>query len=300
LWLYAENDRLFPPQVIRFMHAAYAGAGGEAELIILPRLLDDGHELWSKTDGRRQWLPVLDGFLTAHGLPTWNRAALEDRIRTELKEDPSRSLIKNYLEAPLPKALALSLISRKLGVTVGAETIEAARSESVGRCERRNGELCTVVVENFDFIGEEEPERAIADLTAAIGLDPKDGGAYHKRGSLHHAKGDYDRAIQDYGEAIRLDPKNLLALNSRGLAFESEGLHDPAIADFSAVIRRDPAIAFPYKNRGLAYEKKGELTKALAELRKALFLEAPTPEAKEGAERIEKRLAASRKKSAGE
>ena len=291
LWLYAENDRLFAPQLVRFMHAAYGGAGGEAELKMFPPLGDDGHALWNLKDGRRQWLPALDAFLVAHGLPTWDRAALERRIRAELKQDPLRSLIQNYLASPSTKSLALASISRRLGVTVGADDIESARTESVRACERRNGEFCTVVVENFDFIGEEDPDRVIADLTEAIRRDPDDAGAWHKRGSAWHAKGDHDRAIKDYDAAIRLDPKNFVALNSRGLAFDSKGQHDRAAADFTAVIKLDPAVAFPYKNRGLTFEKKGELKKALADLRKALFLEAPTPEAKEGAERIEKLLA---------
>ena len=44
----------------------------------------------------------------------------------------------------------------------------------------------------------------------------------------------------------------------------------------------------------------GELAKALEDLRRALSLEDPTPEAKVGAERIEKRLAADRVRPADE
>jgi tetratricopeptide (TPR) repeat protein len=50
-------------------------------------------------------------------------------------------------------------------------------------------------------------DRAIADYTEAIRLDPKLAIAYYERGVAYHALGDFDRAIADYTEAIRLDPK---------------------------------------------------------------------------------------------
>ena len=50
-------------------------------------------------------------------------------------------------------------------------------------------------------------DRAIADYTEAIRLDPKLAIAYYERGIAYHALGDFDRAIADYTEAIRLDPK---------------------------------------------------------------------------------------------
>ena len=50
-------------------------------------------------------------------------------------------------------------------------------------------------------------DRAIADYTQAIQLNPKYAPAYYNRGSAWGNKGDFDRAIADYSQAILLDPK---------------------------------------------------------------------------------------------
>ena len=55
---------------------------------------------------------------------------------------------------------------------------------------------------------EEDYDRAIADFTEAIRLDPKDDWAYYYRAQSWNAKGEYDKAIADLTEAIRLDPND--------------------------------------------------------------------------------------------
>ena len=51
-------------------------------------------------------------------------------------------------------------------------------------------------------------DRAIADFTEAIRLDPNPDLAYQWRGDAYSDKGEYDKAIADYTESIRLDPNN--------------------------------------------------------------------------------------------
>ena len=77
LWLYAENDTFFDPWIVERMHEAYAQGGGVAEVHVFDRLKEDGHELWKHFDGNLLWLPVLDRFLRAHGLPTWEAEPLD-------------------------------------------------------------------------------------------------------------------------------------------------------------------------------------------------------------------------------
>ena len=90
--------------------------------------------------------------------------------------------------------------------------------------------------------------------------------AYSNRGLAYYEKGDLDRAIADYSEAIRLDPKYAYAYNNRGNAYYDKGDHDRAIADYSEAIRLDPKYAQAYFNRGVAYLYAGRLPKALADL----------------------------------
>jgi tetratricopeptide (TPR) repeat protein len=51
-------------------------------------------------------------------------------------------------------------------------------------------------------------DRAIADFSEAIRLNPLFASAYHERGVAHRAKGDHTRAVADQEVAIRLDPTN--------------------------------------------------------------------------------------------
>ena len=67
LWMYAENDRVFPPDLARAMHRAYAEAGGPARLVIVPPIPGDGH-LLSRLG--TAWNQPVDEFLKQVGLPT--------------------------------------------------------------------------------------------------------------------------------------------------------------------------------------------------------------------------------------
>ena len=154
LWLYAENDKLFGADLVRRMHAAYVAGGGIAELKIFSQIGDDGHRLWSRFEGRKQWLPELDAFLLANRLPTWDRAALEAKMRTVLNVDSSRAAIETYLAAPAPKALAMARTSRKVSWWAGGKDLATMREKSITACEQKNSEPCTVVLENFDLVPE--------------------------------------------------------------------------------------------------------------------------------------------------
>ena len=79
----------------------------------------------------------------------------------------------------------------------------------------------------------------------------------------------FDKAIADYTEAIRLDPKFAQAYNNRGGTYYGKGEFDKAIADFSEAIRLNPKYAHAYYNRGLVYSKQGENRKADEEFARA-------------------------------
>lgn len=71
LWIYAENDLYFGPELSRAMHAAYRAGGAPAEFHLLPPFGQDGHSVYGRA--QELWWPLVDGFLRAHGLPTGRR-----------------------------------------------------------------------------------------------------------------------------------------------------------------------------------------------------------------------------------
>ena len=114
-----------------------------------------------------------------------------------------------------------------------------------------------------------EFDKAIADYTDAIRLDPKCALAYCGQGIAYWFKGDYDKAIADFTEAIRLDPNYANAYRNRGLAYKSKHDYDKAIADYTEAIRLEPKNARAYYERGCAYVGNGDDDHANADLAKA-------------------------------
>ncbi len=88
-----------------------------------------------------------------------------------------------------------------------------------------------------------EADKAIADFTEAIRLNPKDAGACTNRGRVWSHKKQYDEAIADFTEVIRLDPKSVNAYSARGDAWSNKKEYDRAIADFTDAIRNFPRHA---------------------------------------------------------
>jgi tetratricopeptide (TPR) repeat protein len=156
----------------------------------------------------------------------------------------------------------------------------------------------TAVEENFSTIWSSTDERipveqrqaaydrAIADYTQAIRLDPDNARAYASRSGIYIAKGDYDRAIADCTQAIRIDANNAIAYGNRGSCYNAKGDYDRAIADCTQAIRLDPNNAIAYGNRGNAYYNKKNYDRARSDWTKALQLDPNFTLARDRLERL--------------
>jgi dienelactone hydrolase len=69
LWIYAENDRSYGPDLARRMFDAYTTGGAPAQLGVLPPFGSDGHDLVTRASANT-WLPSAEPFLAALDLPT--------------------------------------------------------------------------------------------------------------------------------------------------------------------------------------------------------------------------------------
>ena len=74
LWIYAQNDKFFGPELVRRMHTAFTGAGGRAQFIDVLPFGDDGHSLFSR--GISLWTATVDSFLRDQNLGTRDIAAM--------------------------------------------------------------------------------------------------------------------------------------------------------------------------------------------------------------------------------
>ena len=121
----------------------------------------------------------------------------------------------------------------------------------------------------FDDCAGSDPDRSIAVRTRILqgSGEPAENGAIacNNRGLAYRDKGELDRAIADHTEAIRLDPRFAVAFNSRGFTYDRKGERDRAVADYTEAIRLDPRFAVAFRNRGRDYLYAGALAKALAD-----------------------------------
>jgi dienelactone hydrolase len=67
LWIYAENDHFFGPQIAASFYEAFTHSGGKATFIRAAAFRRDGHGLFS-SGGIPLWTPMVDGFLGAQNL----------------------------------------------------------------------------------------------------------------------------------------------------------------------------------------------------------------------------------------
>ena len=138
---------------------------------------------------------------------------------------------------------------------------------------------------------EKDLDRQIRGCTSIIERGKRESksiraGAYTNRGTAYQEKGEVDRAIADYTKAIALDPNDATAYNNRGFAYYRKGESDRAIADYTKAIALEPKRARAYFSRGLAYKTRGDKEKAIADLRKALEIDPSYQYAKDGLKRL--------------
>lgn len=149
LWIYAENDQSFAPELARAMYQAYRGGGAPAELAMQPPFRDDGHRLFM--DGVDRWRPVLDRFLRRLGLPAGPAqpvpappAGLSER---------ARGAFQAYATAPQPnKSFALGPRGA-FAWRADAQPIDGIRQEALTLCLQHDPG-CKVVSEVVELGGD--------------------------------------------------------------------------------------------------------------------------------------------------
>ena len=120
-----------------------------------------------------------------------------------------------------------------------------------------------------------EYDQAVAELTKAIEIDPRDARAYITRGMAYNDKDESDLAIADFTKVIEIKPTDARAYVYRGMAYKNKGEYDLAVADYSKAIEIDPMVTDAYRGRAGAYYYKGEYDKAWKDVYEAQGLGHP-------------------------
>ena len=94
-------------------------------------------------------------------------------------------------------------------------------------------------------------------------MNPRYARAYYNRALAYYYQGNYDRAIADLTKAIELNPKDDEAYNNRGLVYRlTRELYDKAINDFTISLGLNPKLADAYFSKALAFGRSGRQAEA--------------------------------------
>jgi dienelactone hydrolase len=132
LWIYAENDKYFGPDVAHGLHAAFTAGGGRAEFIDAPAFGSDGHSLFGGAGGKSIWLPTVDRFLHQHNLGSQELLAPPTTAALSLPPglgEKGRAGFADYLAAGQHKAFVTSprgAFGYRAGMRSAAEALSAA------------------------------------------------------------------------------------------------------------------------------------------------------------------------------
>ncbi len=128
------------------------------------------------------------------------------------------------------------------------------------------------------FEADKDPKKALADLDAAVKLEPENAPVIAARGGLLARMGQDGPALQDLTRAVRLDPVDPEILVARASFYARVDKPSLALEDFTKAISADGKHAEAYNGRGALYANSlKEPEKALQDVMKAVSLKPREP-----------------------
>jgi tetratricopeptide (TPR) repeat protein len=119
-------------------------------------------------------------------------------------------------------------------------------------------------------------DSALADLAAAIDLDPHRLSAYRWQGTIFRRKKEYSRGLEPLAKVIAEEGK-AIDYGSRGDLYQYLGENEKALADYSAAIVREPGAPWWWARRGALYRRLKDPARAVADLTEAIRLAPAEP-----------------------
>ncbi|HTX40504.1 MAG TPA: dienelactone hydrolase family protein [Acidobacteriaceae bacterium] len=149
LWIYAQNDKFFWPELAQEFDQAFRSQGGNDQFVLAPPFGNDGHALFHRPSA---WGATVDSFLAAQNLmplaqPLPEIQAPDIPPPPGLSED-GRSAFSRYLLLGPYKAFAMS--EHCYGFSTGQIDEDQARHKALESCRHsaQKHEPCSVVFVN--------------------------------------------------------------------------------------------------------------------------------------------------------
>jgi dienelactone hydrolase len=146
LWLYAQTDKFFWPELAQKFDAAFRSQGGQDQFVLAPPNGDDGHHLFAHVDA---WSATVDEFLKAQNLAPL--AELLPALKPPNLPAPAglseegQHAFESYLLLGPHRAFAIS--EHSFGMSVANRSVDDARSKALENCKKsaQKGDVCTIV-----------------------------------------------------------------------------------------------------------------------------------------------------------
>lgn len=122
------------------------------------------------------------------------------------------------------------------------------------------------------FCDTKQWDKALADLTEAIRLDPNMSDGYVNLNLVYKHFQQYDKAYDACDKAVKADPKNVFAYSGRATSEFDLARFEDAIKDANRALELKPDFADAYEIRGAALLNLREFEKSAADGEKAISL----------------------------
>ncbi|MBZ0279833.1 MAG: tetratricopeptide repeat protein [Anaerolineae bacterium] len=141
-----------------------------------------------------------------------------------------------------------------LANTAEASAREQANIASTAQANAiREQEITDIYSKAMQSLTDGFPEAAIYLFDTLIVKYPDVASIYNFRGLVFYALNDNDKALADYSHAIELNPLYADAINNRGNVYDVQGDPESAAREFERAIEADPQYANAYYNLGIHY-----------------------------------------------
>lgn len=146
LWIYAQNDKFFWPELAHRFDEAFRSKGGQDQFVLAPPDGDDNHHLFRHVSA---WSAIVDDFLKQHHLEPLSEL-LPNIQPPNLPPPPDLSeqglnAFRSYLLLGPHKAFAVS--EHFFGLSTANMNTEEAEKNALDKCRQaaQKKEICTVV-----------------------------------------------------------------------------------------------------------------------------------------------------------
>jgi tetratricopeptide (TPR) repeat protein len=213
----------------------------------------------------RRWMPRLGWWLLGAGAAVaWVGFLAISECRTE-------AVLSSVIKARSHTFADVSRLAAQLGLlAVPALGVLVKLTRDKLDTDRRRSLLSTYLRMATKAYYSGDFDRAIAEYSIAIKVDPARLECYVKRGLSWMQKGEYDRAIADFNRALKIDVDHAAAYLHRGVVLAAAGDHLAAIDDYESALSLSPTDAAPLLHRGLSLAKIGETERAADDFRRVL------------------------------